>query len=154
MLQFGQWTDAYAGTTYGIGVASEDVLAKFQTGFESGILARPTPSPKQRAGSVTSGGGPSPASAGGGDSGGASAASSDVLVSAALQALHCTLGSDHFCCPHPVPFPRSLRSATASLMRLLPRPQAQLKYENERLKIALGTSATNAKRWEQELQVR
>lgn len=28
----------------------------------------------------------------------------------------------------------------------------QLKYENERLKIALGTSSTNAKRWEQELQ--
>mmetsp|Transcript_25293 Transcript_25293/g.66136 ORF Transcript_25293/g.66136 Transcript_25293/m.66136 type:complete len:294 (+) Transcript_25293:254-1135(+) len=28
----------------------------------------------------------------------------------------------------------------------------QLKYENERLKIALNTSATNAKRWEQELQ--
>jgi hypothetical protein len=80
--QFGQWTDAYAGTVYGIGVASEDVLAKFQAGFESGVLARPTPSPKQRAGSVTSGGGPSPASAGGADSGGGSAASSDVLVSA------------------------------------------------------------------------
>lgn len=28
----------------------------------------------------------------------------------------------------------------------------QLKYENERLKIALGTSSANAKRWEQELQ--
>ena len=79
-MQFGQWTDAYAGTVHGIGVASEDVLAKFQAGFESGVLARPTPSPKQRAGSVTSSaGGASPSS--GGDGGG-SAATSDVLVSA------------------------------------------------------------------------
>lgn len=81
-MQFGQWTDAYAGTVYGIGVASEDVLAKFQAGFESGVLARPTPSPKQRAGSVTSSaGGASPSSGSGADVGG-SAAASDVLVSA------------------------------------------------------------------------
>eukprot|EP00037_Helgoeca_nana_P032668 m.414893 g.414893 ORF g.414893 m.414893 type:complete len:300 (-) comp29462_c0_seq1:56-955(-) len=103
--KFGQWTDAYASTVYGIGVGSEEVLAQFQSGFETGIRARPkpTPSPKQRQNSGDRAGGADVASAAG-----AAAPSSDVL--------------------------------------------AQLKYENERLKIALGTSATNAKRWEQELQ--
>eukprot|EP00035_Acanthoeca_spectabilis_P038773 m.56065 g.56065 ORF g.56065 m.56065 type:complete len:299 (-) comp9290_c0_seq1:1862-2758(-) len=101
--KFGQWSDINASTVYGIGVGSEDLLAQFQSGFETGIHARPKPSPKQRSNSGDRG--TSERAAAGSAEG---APSSDVL--------------------------------------------AQLKYENERLKIALGTSATNAKRWEQELQ--
>eukprot|EP00041_Stephanoeca_diplocostata_P006821 m.94686 g.94686 ORF g.94686 m.94686 type:complete len:327 (-) comp16560_c0_seq1:24-1004(-) len=121
--KFGQWQDPRASTVYGIGFSTEDSLKQFQTAFESALQAKPTPTPAPKR--DTSGGG-----------GGDGALSSASTMAPGSQAS----------------LSRGLSSTPSAKASGGDQTQVQeLRYENERLKIALSTSSANAKEWVQEL---
>ncbi|XP_026316008.1 homer protein homolog 2 [Hyposmocoma kahamanoa] len=160
--KFGQWSDVRANTVYGLGFASEAELGKFIEKFQE---------VKEAIQAQCAGGGKNVAN---GNSGAAtpvaSATASPLLagraaqpdepppqptkpendemmvhqrahsVSSALQGGYATVGRQPRGPPAPAPPEPAADSA-----------EQQLRYENDRLKLALAQSSANAKKWEVEL---
>ncbi|XP_076443818.1 homer protein homolog 1-like isoform X2 [Babylonia areolata] len=137
--KFGQWSDARANTVYGLGFPSESELTKFIEKFKEikEMTRRSVASSKPSAelnGTVEAHGSPQP--------------------SPARSTLHQRTNSLS-----------SIQTDTNNLrerrnsftqgsngVNSAPSPnEAQLKYENDRLKLALAQSSANAKKWEVEL---
>ncbi|XP_073961220.1 homer protein isoform X1 [Choristoneura fumiferana] len=164
--KFGQWSDVRANTVYGLGFASEAELGKFIEKFQE---VKEAIQAQQMSGKATNGnsGAATPV---------ASATASPLLaarapaddappqpppqqpkvdneemmvhqrahsVSSTLQGGYATVGRA----------PRGpLASAGAPPPEVLPEStEQQLRYENDRLKLALAQSSANAKKWEVEL---
>lgn len=121
--KFGQWADTRANTVYGLGFGSEMELNKFIEEFER---------VKEAAAEIVAqpskkGSEPAPIQNG-------STKITNNEINHAKQSSGDSTGS----LPNPV--------------HILAASDAQLKYENDRLKIALAQSSNNAKKWELELQ--
>ncbi|XP_065291425.1 homer protein homolog 2 isoform X1 [Dermacentor albipictus] len=121
--KFGQWSDIRANTVYGLGFGSEPDLNKFIEKFQE--VKEATRLAAQKAGNngVAAVRPPEGGEAGGGDPTALHSGGSPKHQQAAAKA--------------------SLPQTTA---------EAQLRYENDRLKLALAQSSANAKKWEVELQ--
>ncbi|XP_014661850.1 PREDICTED: homer protein homolog 2-like isoform X2 [Priapulus caudatus] len=128
--KFGQWADPRANTIYGLGFGSEADLAQFIEKFKEVKEATRIVSQKQQNGTLQS----SPRDGSTGDLSGTPTKtlgpSSPAYIPSAPES--------------PISGPKSPSS--------FPTMEAQLKYENEKLKIALAQSSANAKKWEVELQ--
>lgn len=128
--KFGQWSDIRANTVYGLGFGSEADLNKFIEKFQE--VKEATRLAAQKAGNngvavrpAAEGEAPPTAAAAPGGGGG------EVHVSSSSS-------------------PKHQPAAKASLPQTT--AEAQLRYENDRLKLALAQSSANAKKWEVELQ--
>ncbi|XP_028168873.1 homer protein homolog 2-like, partial [Ostrinia furnacalis] len=165
--KFGQWSDVRANTVYGLGFASEAELGKFIEKFQEVKEAIQAQQCSGAAKSVTNGnsGAATPV---------ASATASPLLaaraqpdeppavspaqvktdndemmvhqrahsVSSTLQGGYATVGRA----------PRGPLASVAAPIEAPPEgPDHQLRYENDRLKLALAQSSANAKKWEVEL---
>ncbi|XP_038076742.1 homer protein homolog 2-like isoform X2 [Patiria miniata] len=126
--KFGQWADNRANTVYGLGFSSEAELNKFIEQFDN-IKEQMKSTPQDKKGG------------GGGDSGiTANGTPRASVVSTAEQ---------------PVIKHTKERSGDNTPISTVPAStsnDAQVRYENDRLKIALAQSSNNAKKWEGELQ--
>lgn len=154
--KFGQWSDVRANTVYGLGFGSEGELNKFIEKF-----AEVKEATSRAVGSKANGGG------GGGGSGTTPTTSANASPVTGRADKH----NDNVEQPHN--FPHNQNDAVNSnLLKTqlnlgndspkkaqdkgpAPNPplsgEAQLKYENDRLKLALAQSSANAKKWEIEL---
>jgi len=154
--KFGQWSDVRANTVYGLGFGSEVELNKFiEKFYEVKEATRTATKPNgttpttsasaspvaARAAANKAGGGP-----GGGDAmdgGGGGVPNENYNSSTSLQQ-----GQQQ---PQDSP-KKSIQDVNKGPP---PNPplsgEAQLKYENDRLKLALAQSSANAKKWEVEL---
>ncbi|XP_071494477.1 homer protein homolog 1-like isoform X2 [Diadema antillarum] len=126
--KFGQWADTRANTVYGLGFSSEGELNKFIEEFEtvkdaaSELASTPPSSQVSKKGADST-----PAQNG-------SAKITNNEINHAKQNSSDSTGS------------------LSNSVQIMPASDAQLKYENDRLKIALAQSSNNAKKWELELQ--
>ncbi|XP_022646399.1 homer protein homolog 1-like isoform X1 [Varroa destructor] len=141
--KFGQWSDVRANTVYGLGFQTEpdlnQFIEKFQEVKEKTRL--------QQSGSTGAKHGSANASNGAAVtvSSGSGASSADTE-----QQLQPFCGS----AVEDSPKHRSVAGSRGSATNQLPQSttEAQLRYENDRLKLALAQSSANAKKWEVELQ--
>lgn len=149
--KFGQWSDARANTVFGLGFPSEAELNKFAEQFkEAKGATRSTPGSTASGASSSTGTGSNAAVSSNGTSSGA--------VNGVAES------------PQGTPFighkSSSLKSNSSassgeeetkdtsgiSSHKVIGNTESQLKYENDRLKMALAQSSANAKKWETELQ--
>jgi len=149
--KFGQWSDVRANTVYGLGFGSEGELNKFIEKFaevkEATVRAGSTGKPSNGGATPTASANASPVT------GRCSDKHNDNItdhfppnqndaVNSNLLKNQLSLGSDS---------PKK----NQDLKGPAPNPplsgEAQLKYENDRLKLALAQSSANAKKWEIEL---
>ncbi|XP_022097380.1 homer protein homolog 2-like isoform X2 [Acanthaster planci] len=124
--KFGQWADNRANTVYGLGFSSEAELNKFIEQFDS-IKEKMKATTQDKKG--------------GGDSG--------ITANGTARASVVTTGDQ------PLIKHTKERSADNTPISAAPANtsnDAQVRYENDRLKIALAQSSNNAKKWELELQ--
>jgi len=159
--KFGQWSDVRANTVYGLGFGSEGELNKFIEKFAEVKEAT-------RAGGGKNGGSTPTTSANASPVTGRADKHNDNLqdthfnnpptssqqiqnndaVNSNLLKSQLSLGSDS---------PKKGGGGTSNIQDKGPAPnpplsgEAQLKYENDRLKLALAQSSANAKKWEIEL---
>lgn len=143
--KFGQWSDVRANTVYGLGFSSEAELNKFIEKF--GEVKETT-----RTGKPNNGTSPTASANASPVTGRSGKEHNDNLehfphnqndaVNSNLLKSQLTIGSDS---PKKLPVDKGPA----------PNPplsgEAQLKYENDRLKLALAQSSANAKKWEVEL---
>ncbi|XP_077532073.1 homer protein homolog 2-like isoform X1 [Haemaphysalis longicornis] len=127
--KFGQWSDIRANTVYGLGFGSEADLNKFIEKFQE--VKEATRLAAQKAGN--NGVAVRPAAEG-------EAPPTAAAAPGGGGELH---GGGSGSSPKHQPAKASLPQTTA---------EAQLRYENDRLKLALAQSSANAKKWEVELQ--
>ncbi|XP_046551532.1 homer protein homolog 2-like isoform X2 [Haliotis rubra] len=141
--KFGQWSDARANTVYGLGFPTEADLGKFIEKFKE--IKDLTRSAVQHQ-----------LQSGGSEINGTTDAnnSSPTEPSQHRQFLHQRTNSLSSL-PGDVGSLRERRNSFTQGSNNLPQAsatEAQLKYENDRLKLALAQSSSNAKKWEVELQ--
>jgi len=150
--KFGQWSDVRANTVYGLGFSSEPELNKFIEKFNE-VKEATARIGQQQAGKSNGGGTPtssanaSPVTGRCNDKHNDNIADqfsnqNDAVNSNLLKNQLSISGSDS---------PKKTQDKGPA-----PNPpltgEAQLKYENDRLKLALAQSSANAKKWEVELQ--
>lgn len=151
--KFGQWSDARANTVFGLGFPSEAELNKFAEQFKEA-----KGSTRSSAVSTTSS-----ASSSSGTAGSNVAVSSNGTsnVAAVNGTTVSPLGTPSI--GHKSSSVKSNSSASSgeeeakdssgiSSHKIVGNTESQLKYENDRLKMALAQSSANAKKWETELQ--
>lgn len=151
--KFGQWSDARANTVFGLGFPSEAELNKFAEQFKETKGSTRSP-----AVSTTSS-----ASSSSGTAGSNVAVSSNGTsnVAAVNGTTVSPLGTPSI--GHKSSSVKSNSSASSgeeeakdgsgiSSHKIVGNTESQLKYENDRLKMALAQSSANAKKWETELQ--
>ncbi|XP_037081761.1 homer protein homolog 2-like isoform X2 [Pollicipes pollicipes] len=157
--KFGQWSDVRANTVYGLGFGTEAELNKFIEKFqEIKEAARQAP-----AGSATNGTGSTPTTSANASPVIARAVKMDQVDSylppppagepdpkqgpALHQRSHSLSGLQQ-----PSESPKhELKGGEKPAGQAASSSEAQLKYENDRLKLALAQSSANAKKWEVEL---
>ncbi|XP_070541886.1 homer protein homolog 2-like [Ptychodera flava] len=146
--KFGQWSDARANTVYGLGFASEVELNKFCEKFNE--IREAVRQTAEKAKTISS------------------SSSSSVQSNGSVSRTSLTNNYVHPSNQQDKPGdqnedesdidggsrPTSMISNTVSpsSSNSQPATDAQLKYANDRLKIALAQSSANAKKWEMELQ--
>jgi len=144
--KFGQWSDVRANTVYGLGFSSEGELNKFiekfsevkeatRSGKANGSGTTPTTS--ANASPVTSRSGKEH-----NDNIEHFSHNQNDAVNSNLLKSQLTIGSDS---------PKKLVQDKGPAPNPPLSGEAQLKYENDRLKLALAQSSANAKKWEVEL---
>lgn len=136
--KFGQWSDARANTVYGLGFSSEAELAKFIEKFKEikDLTRRSVASTKPNA-EVN---------------GGMESSTSPQPNRPALHQRTSSLSSIQQVGTATVQERRNSFTQGSNGVSSSPNPtEAQLKYENDRLKLALAQSSANAKKWEVEL---
>lgn len=151
--KFGQWSDARANTVFGLGFPSEAELNKFAEQFKEAKGCT-----RSSAVSTTSS-----ASSSSGTAGSNVAVSSNGTsnVAAVNGTTVSPLGTPSI--GHKSSSVKSNSSASSgeeeakdssgiSSHKIVGNTESQLKYENDRLKMALAQSSANAKKWETELQ--
>ena len=127
--KFGQWSDPKAGTIYGVGFPTEDDLNKFAETFKEAngsiksLENKPDSNSSQTA-AVQNG------------------PSSKPIRSSSMNSNGSTGSANQ----------DEVTSTTNGSKALSSSMDAQLKYENDKLKLALAQSSANAKKWETELQ--
>ncbi|XP_060807768.1 homer protein homolog 2 [Amyelois transitella] len=164
--KFGQWSDVRANTVYGLGFASEAELGKFIEKFQevkeaiqaqqctsgkattNGNSGAATPVASATASPLLAGRATQPEDEPAVSPAQPKADNDEMMVhqrahsvSSTLQGGYATVG-------------RAPRPALASCSAPEPAPDPQdhqLRYENDRLKLALAQSSANAKKWEVEL---
>lgn len=162
--KFGQWSDIRANTVYGLGFASEPELNKFIEKFQevkeatrnaaqqkvqhqNGSISAPVisssgiqnPNPNRESTNQTN----------------EAVTSDDLIVTGSLVAHQRSqslsgLQANRSLTESPKYSNKEKQSCSVSLPHS--STEAQLRYENDRLKLALAQSSTNAKKWEIELQ--
>jgi len=148
--KFGQWSDVRANTVYGLGFSSEGELNKFIEKFSEVKEATRTGKANGSGGTPTTSASASPVTSRAGkehndnlDHFSHTQNQNDAVNSNLLKS-QLTIGSDS---------PKKLVQVQEKGQA--PNPplsgEAQLKYENDRLKLALAQSSANAKKWEVEL---
>jgi len=147
--KFGQWSDVRANTVYGLGFASEGELNKFIEKFEE--VKEATHKAKQNETTPTTSANASPVAA-------RAKEPNDNIEHFAPLVSQADLNNSNLLKSH-----QQLPAGSDSPKKIVekgpaptpPHPplsgEAQLKYENDRLKLALAQSSANAKKWEIEL---
>ncbi|XP_058062619.1 homer protein homolog 1 [Anopheles bellator] len=160
--KFGQWSDVRANTVYGLGFASEAELGKFIVKFQEVKEATKDALNKASANgnSAVASANASPITAR------ASANSGDIFDSGNLEPPLAPASTITTTCKTDSPSHNisetNANNLTSELKQLsinsssdggtvTSTTEQQLKYENERLKLALAQSSANAKKWEIEL---
>ncbi|XP_046341191.1 homer protein homolog 2-like isoform X3 [Haliotis rufescens] len=142
--KFGQWSDARANTVYGLGFPTEADLGKFIEKFkEIKDLTRSAVQHQLQSGGCEINGTVDANN------------SSPPQPSQHRQFLHQRTNSLSSLPQGDVGSLRERRNSFTQGSNNLPQAsatEAQLKYENDRLKLALAQSSSNAKKWEVELQ--
>ncbi|CAG5122505.1 unnamed protein product [Candidula unifasciata] len=136
--KFGQWSDARANTVYGLGFPSEQELTKFIEKFKEVKELTRQAAQTQLKQMETNGG-----------------VDSHILTQSKNQNLHQRTSSLSSIQTDVGNLRERRNSFTQGGNNDLPSStstEAQLKYENDRLKLALAQSSANAKKWEVELQ--
>lgn len=128
--KFGQWSDPKAGTIYGVGFPNEDDLNKFAETF------------KEAKGSAKSVDNKPDSSSNSSQSVHNGPASQSIIRSSSMNSNSSTGSGNQ----------EEISSTTNGSKALSSSMDAQLKYENDKLKLALAQSSANAKKWETELQ--
>ncbi|XP_055928862.1 homer protein homolog 2-like isoform X5 [Argiope bruennichi] len=155
--KFGQWSDIRANTVYGLGFASEPELNKFIEKFQE-VKEATRQAAQQKAQQQTNGSASTPVT-----SASASPCSSRSVPTPPVPSQTPTSESggaedcvnippnqiDHVATDSPKHQNKD-KTSVASLPQST--VEAQLRYENDRLKLALAQSSANAKKWEVELQ--
>ncbi|XP_072037425.1 homer protein homolog 2-like isoform X2 [Amphiura filiformis] len=126
--KFGQWADTRANTVYGLGFSSEMELNKFIEKFNE---------VKEKAKSTGTG-----SDKKGSDDSSSNSSGGKVNIVHNVPIIHNKENSGD----------SGSGNSSQSSVPILASNDAQLKYENDRLKIALAQSSNNAKKWELELQ--
>uniref|UniRef100_A0A182JSN1 WH1 domain-containing protein n=1 Tax=Anopheles christyi TaxID=43041 RepID=A0A182JSN1_9DIPT len=162
--KFGQWSDVRANTVYGLGFASEAELGKFIVKFQEVKEATKDALNKASANgnSAAASANASPITAR------ASANSGDIFESGNLEPPLAPASNISTTCKTDSPSHNNITEANANNLNnelkqlsinnssssdgtVTSTTEQQLKYENERLKLALAQSSANAKKWEIEL---
>ncbi|KAL1114848.1 hypothetical protein AAG570_007672 [Ranatra chinensis] len=164
--KFGQWSDIRANTVYGLGFSSEGELNKFIEKFQEVKEATRTASNKAANGTVTT----TPVTSANASpittraSGGALSDAGPLLEPPSMQP-SCTSPAPAATAPDEAATHHRTQPISAAQPNDSPKHQpaesklpggatsteVQLKYENDRLKLALAHSSANAKKWEVEL---
>lgn len=149
--KFGQWSDVRANTVYGLGFSSEPELNKFIEKFNE--VKEATARIGQQAGKSNGGGTPTTSANASPVTGRVSDKHNDNIAehfSNQNDAVNSNLLKNQLTISGSDSPKKSQEKGPA------PNPpltgEAQLKYENDRLKLALAQSSANAKKWEVELQ--
>ena len=152
--KFGQWSDVRANTVYGLGFSSEPELNKFIEKFTE--VKEATARIGAQAGKSNGGGGTPTTSA-----------NASPVTGPRHSDKHNDNMTDHFSNQNDAVNSNLLKNQltisgsdspkkSGADKGQAPNPpltgEAQLKYENDRLKLALAQSSANAKKWEVELQ--
>lgn len=151
--KFGQWSDARANTVFGLGFPSEAELNKFAEQFKEA-----KGSTRSSAVSTTSSASSSSGTAGSNVGVSSNGTSNVAAVNGTTVS---PLGTPSI--GHKSSSVKSNSSASSgeeeakdgsgiSSHKIVGNTESQLKYENDRLKMALAQSSANAKKWETELQ--
>lgn len=151
--KFGQWSDARANTVFGLGFPSEAELNKFAEQFKEA-----KGSTRSSAVSTTSSASSSSGTAGSNVAVNSNGTSNVAAVNGTTVS---PLGTPSI--GHKSSSVKSNSSASSgeeeakdssgiSSHKIVGNTESQLKYENDRLKMALAQSSANAKKWETELQ--
>lgn len=161
--KFGQWSDVRANTVYGLGFASEAELGKFIVKFQEVKEATKDALNKASANgnSAAASANASPITAR------ASVNSGDIFESGNLEPPLAPVNNITTSCKTDSPSHNisetnannlnnelkqlSINNSSSSDGTVTSSSEQQLKYENERLKLALAQSSANAKKWEIEL---
>uniref|UniRef100_A0A182NNR6 WH1 domain-containing protein n=1 Tax=Anopheles dirus TaxID=7168 RepID=A0A182NNR6_9DIPT len=162
--KFGQWSDVRANTVYGLGFASEAELGKFIVKFQEVKEATKDALNKASANgnSAAASANASPITAR------ASANSGDIFESGNLEPPLAPASNISTSCKTDSPSHNNISETNANNLNselkqlsinnssssdgtVTSTTEQQLKYENERLKLALAQSSANAKKWEIEL---
>ncbi|XP_028411764.1 homer protein homolog 2-like [Dendronephthya gigantea] len=130
--KFGQWSDPKAGTIYGVGFPNEDDLNKFAETFKEANGAVKSLDNK----SDNSNNSPQTTTVHNGT------APKPINRSSSMNSNGSTGSGNQ----------EEVSSTTNGSKALSSSMDAQLKYENDKLKLALAQSSANAKKWETELQ--
>jgi len=143
--KFGQWSDVRANTVYGLGFASESELNKFIEKFEE--VKEATQKVKQNETTPTTSANASPVAARAKETNDniehiAHVSQNDQVNSNLIKNQQTSVGADS---------PKKVVADKGPAPNPPLSGEAQLKYENDRLKLALAQSSANAKKWEVEL---
>ncbi|KAF7492219.1 Homer -like protein 2 [Sarcoptes scabiei] len=147
--KFGQWSDIRANTVYGLGFSSEPELnrfiEKFQEVKEAASIIQQKGSHQMNGGIVSARDSPRLSSA---------SYQNDVLLGKSLMPHQRSQSLSGLQAKNLIDSPKYRTKEKQISSATLPQSsnEAQLRYENERLKLALAQSSTNAKKWEIELQ--
>ncbi|KAK2151431.1 hypothetical protein LSH36_363g01032 [Paralvinella palmiformis] len=138
-VKFGQWSDARANTVYGLGFSSEAELTKFVEKFkEVKELTRQVANKTSATSAAITNGTPT------------HEVNHVINENISTRSCNSPVGSPKTVAINAVN--DSLTAERNSPALSTPGLPDQLKYENDRLKIALAQSSANAKKWEIELQ--
>ncbi|XP_078376738.1 homer protein homolog 2-like isoform X2 [Oculina patagonica] len=146
--KFGQWSDARANTVFGLGFPSEAELNKFAEKFKEAKGATRTAGSNSSVNSNSSGTPVNAVTTNGTSSGTVNGTTDSPLSTPSVGHKTSSVKSNSSASSGE----DELKESSGISHKLIGSTESHLKYENDRLKMALAQSSTNAKKWETELQ--
>ncbi|XP_020620008.1 homer protein homolog 1-like [Orbicella faveolata] len=146
--KFGQWSDARANTVFGLGFPSEAELNKFADKFKEAKGSTRTAGSTSSGNSNSSATGVNAITTNGTSSGAVNGTTDSPLNTPSVGHKTSSLKSNSSASSGE----EESKESSGISHKLIGNTESHLKYENDRLKMALAQSSANAKKWETELQ--
>lgn len=146
--KFGQWSDARANTVFGLGFPSEAELNKFAEKFKEAKGGTRTAGSTNSGSSNLSAAPVNVVTANGTSSGAVNGTTESPLSTPSVGHKTSSVKSNSSASSGE----DESKESSGISHKLIGNTESQLKYENDRLKMALAQSSANAKKWETELQ--
>lgn len=146
--KFGQWSDARANTVFGLGFPSEAELNKFADKFKEAKGSSRTAGSTSSGNSNSSVTGVNAVTTNGTSSGTVNGTTESPLNTPSVGHKSSSVKSNSSASSGE----EESKESSGISHKLIGNTESHLKYENDRLKMALAQSSTNAKKWETELQ--